>query len=1145
LSGSNALVGNAEFSGCVVLVDVKNSVTLGYTLDNGFWNDWAAVLLYDINGDGISDFWFSTSLRGDIAWLEGSLQTPTSPYTFSRRVVHTGKVEISPVRCQSPTAFEKIGMPLRIVCMNENGILVAYTYNSKSNNFPDIPKSNFLNAPFGNAVGQLVNNPLYDTASGDFDKDGLPDFLIADEIPAGSTQRVLQLYTSNKGTIAHKIPLYVADLPEDILMIKPLFVDYTGDGMPDLIFSDPARKTTYWYALTNFAVDRVDFELTGSLKTNSTPWGAIVGNLNSGPGLDMVVTGSNCYAMYIIFEFANVTVADPVTTLAFDGFCDACGCGSSYGVIPNDIDHDGDADLINFLTGGVEILLNTGEGKYVPQKVLGGADTGILFDMNNDGQLDIVCIATGISLWYQLGPPDACALGTANCQGYEVCNSIGWTKPGFNCSCDTAGYQRNASGYCVDIDECSFTPSVCDQNCTNFPGGYKCECGSGFYLVGNRTCVDRNECQEIIGVCQQVCVDTVGSYRCECDKGYKVDPATPRNCIDIDECSTTFPCDHICRNSIPGYSCSCLKGFQPTLEEPDSCVEVPCIWDSWSSWSSCICGGESVRQRQPNQLSLGSLQCNNSKDAEAEFCDILATCYDRNRPASDLTEALVLLRTAYSALYFKYMWPELLPVTPKIDTENGVITFFTPCNDSRILKNVTESIQTEIAYLLGRLKKRDAVKYAIHPYDRIPVVGTKNKRQDANNTPVNGLEFDISGVYPADKRWLMYGVPFGIIAVLGFALGLYLFVRRMKINALSRDMRMLPKMTTVHYRNAILKPNEWTQVGDNPPLFKKLLTSEKDKAFVLNIFELLDGGGIGVKEIWAVYNPMLVSSLALTKEKFANRAENSANIFGKESWKENKNESERRVAKRTWTKGFLEKKIFLFPWNTFSSVPILATVHGTAGANAWKICQGGFAALSSLDSGYFGAGIYFTTSAKYALPYYATKGDPSIIISWVLPGNAYPVIEHPRKNGNLAGTIIKPGYQSHYVCTNNKGMPFPSPDPSYTGVYDEIVINQEAQCAPAYVLVLDNTTFPKLIVSFNRSVPTGNKEESNSSEEEQRTRHDGDSDQIDLEDSALLNRPSKPAFNYPAHPAPPQSLNSSGYQLPTMQSLRTNHYEMV
>jgi hypothetical protein len=122
--------------------------------------------------------------------------------------------------------------------------------------------------------------------------------------------------------------------------------------------------------------------------------------------------------------------------------------------------------------------------------------------------------------------------------------------------------------------------------------------------------------------------------------------------------------------------------------------------------------------------------------------------------------------------------------------------------------------------------------------------------------------------------------------------------------------------------------------------------------------ELLDGNGIGVTEIFAVYNPMLVSTLALTREKFTQRAEKSAEVFLKEKWKDEK-ESERRRQKREWTKAFLNNKIGSFSWNSFyDPVPVLATVHGTAGAAAWKIVSGGFAALSSLDSGYYGAGTF-------------------------------------------------------------------------------------------------------------------------------------------------------------------------------------------
>ena len=60
----------------------------------------------------------------------------------------------------------------------------------------------------------------------------------------------------------------------------------------------------------------------------------------------------------------------------------------------------------------------------------------------------------------------------------------------------------------------------------------------------------------------------------------------------------------------------------------------------------------------------------------------------------------------------------------------------------------------------------------------------------------------------------------------------------------------------------------------------------------------------------------------------------------------------------------------------------------------------GFATLSSLEDGYYGQGeihsmlcerltllgIYFTSSAKYALPYYAHKVKPCIIMCFIIPG---------------------------------------------------------------------------------------------------------------------------------------------------------------
>ena len=52
---------------------------------------------------------------------------------------------------------------------------------------------------------------------------------------------------------------------------------------------------------------------------------------------------------------------------------------------------------------------------------------------------------------------------------------------------------------------------------------------------------------------------------------------------------------------------------------------------------------------------------------------------------------------------------------------------------------------------------------------------------------------------------------------------------------------------------------------------------------------------------------------------------------------------------------------------------------------AWKIAKTGFASLSLIDGGYFGKGIYFTTSVPYGFRYasYNNAGPKALIISWV------------------------------------------------------------------------------------------------------------------------------------------------------------------
>jgi len=269
----------------------------------------------------------------------------------------------------------------------------------------------------------------------------------------------------------------------------------------------------------------------------------------------------------------------------------------------------------------------------------------------------------------------------------------------------------------------------------------------------------------------------------------------------------------------------------------------------------------------------------------------------------------------------------------------------------------------------------------------------------------------------------------------------------------------------VHYRDCIKHPDQWEQLEDDPPTWRKELVKEGDKAFVMDLFSILDGDQIGVKNIYAVYNRSLVTQLSLTKQKFNNRAEKDSQLFFAEKWKVQE-EAESKNRLRQWTKDNFLNRMSDFEWNANDRVGILPVIHGTSINIAWKVCVGGFANLSVLDVGFFGSGIYFTTSAKYSIPYFATKPNPAIIISYLIPGNPFPVVEQPSGKDSIAGNTLKPGYQSHYVSTTSRGAPHTKPTKHH--VFDEIVINQEAQVAPAYVLFLDTKSFSSMIKHFER-----------------------------------------------------------------------------
>jgi len=134
----------------------------------------------------------------------------------------------------------------------------------------------------------------------------------------------------------------------------------------------------------------------------------------------------------------------------------------------------------------------------------------------------------------------------------------------------------------------------------------------------------------------------------------------------------------------------------------------------------------------------------------------------------------------------------------------------------------------------------------------------------------------------------------------------------------------------------------------------------------------------------------------------------------------------------------------------------------------------GFAALSTLDSGFYGKGMYFSSSALYCSPYFATKKDPVLLICLVSPGNPYPVIYGPKEEKNFLGAQIQSGYNSHYILTKITGLPITKEDKA--SPFDEIVIPKESQVCPIFMVSIDVAKVGILMQKYKRDVATNDRD---------------------------------------------------------------------